>query len=76
MPGARPGRSAMDQAIYPASIGTISLNAASPPICIKAAGKVPGSLNASMPKTNDRAISSPPATTIGSMNDTPVNRCL
>ncbi|MNI74800.1 hypothetical protein D3C73_1309090 [compost metagenome] len=44
MPGARPGRSAMDQAIYPASNGTISLNAASPPICINAAGRVPGSL--------------------------------
>ncbi|MNP23039.1 hypothetical protein D3C76_1157330 [compost metagenome] len=29
-----------------------------------------------MPNTNDRAISRPPATTMGSMNDTPVSRCL
>ena len=62
--------------MYPASNGTISLNAASPPICINAAAKVPGSLYAVMPNTNDNAISSPPATTIGNMNDTPVSRCL
>ncbi|CRR57688.1 Uncharacterised protein [Klebsiella pneumoniae] len=29
-----------------------------------------------MPKASDRAISRPPATTIGNMNDTPVSRCL
>ena len=33
-------------------------------------------LEAVMPNTNDKAIIKPPATTIGSMNDTPVSRCL
>ncbi|MCY1179923.1 hypothetical protein D9M73_203430 [compost metagenome] len=52
------------------------MNAVSPPICINAAANVPSSLNAVMPNTNDKAISKPPATTIGNMNDTPVSRCL
>gem|GEM_PF-6128217 len=53
--------------MYPASSGTINWKAVSPPIFISAAASVPSSLNASMPKTNDSAISKPPATTIGSM---------
>lgn len=58
-PGVRPGRSAMENAIKPANTGTIKANAESPPICINAAANVPFSLNASIPKTKDRAIHSP-----------------
>ncbi len=36
-PGVRPGRSAMEKAIKPASTGTISAKAEPPPICISAA---------------------------------------
>ncbi|SAJ20277.1 Uncharacterised protein [Enterobacter cloacae] len=66
-PGVRPGRSAMEKAIKPASTGTINANAEPPPICINAAASVPGSLNASIPKAKESAIHRPPATTIGSM---------
>ena len=45
----------------------MSLKAAPPPIAIRAAARVPSSLKASMPKTKDRAMQSPPATTMGSM---------
>lgn len=43
---------------------------------ISAAANVPSSLNASIPNTNDRAMIKPPATTTGSMCETPVIKCL
>lgn len=45
----------------------MSLKAAPPPMSIRAAASVPFSLKASMPKTKDSAIHSPPATTMGSI---------
>ncbi|MNJ44996.1 hypothetical protein D3C77_400730 [compost metagenome] len=75
-PGARPGFSAMEKAMYPARIGIISAKAAPPPISINAAANVPFSLAASIPKMNEIAINNPPATTNGSIADTPVIRCL
>ena len=50
--------------------------AEAPPIFIRAAARVPSCLKASMPKMKERAIHSPPATTRGSMWETPVIRCL
>ncbi|MNY73335.1 hypothetical protein D3C86_2121090 [compost metagenome] len=60
----------------PAKIGTISAKAAPPPMSIKAAAKVPCSLKASIPNMKESAMSNPPATTKGSIFETPVIKCL
>ena len=53
-------KSAIEKAMNAESTGTISANAVPPPICMSTAASVPFSLNASMPNTNESAMTSPP----------------
>ena len=61
-----------------ARTGTNRSKAVPPPIYIKAHASVPSGYPSGLmpPKANARAIRMPPATTMGSMYETPVIRCL
>ena len=81
-PTSKPGRSAIDIAIKPARIGTMRLNATPPMVLNQAATWLtePKSAEPALPANvsikNAIAIKIPPATTNGSMCDTPFMRCL
>ena len=82
IPTSKPGRSAIDIAIKPAKIGSIKPNA-TPPMFLNHADTgvpVPKPSSCGTPAKesirNAMAIKIPPATTNGSMCDTPFIRCL